>query len=129
MQQHTPEPWKFVRQDKRFDGSQIIGTDGENILFDQYGPDGSTTDANAARIVACVNACAGIPNEYLQNAAHNTRRIIANGQRMNQLLRAVLKSGALAPHSNLYREIETYIHGTSNTSENGEANQVAADNS
>jgi len=57
---HTPEPWTARKKSEKFNASEIIGSDGENILFDDYGPDGQVLDENAIRIVACVNAMDGI---------------------------------------------------------------------
>lgn len=82
-EQHTPEPWKTVRNNGI---SVLIGTDANNIIA---GPDllriiwsdtGSRTDIayvvpfaagdngnyNARRIVACVNACKGMTTEQLE---------------------------------------------------------------
>ena len=66
QQQHTPEPWGL--NDKRSNGWMdnamfVSGNDGSNIVrcYSDFGNE----EANARRIVACVNACAGIPNEVL----------------------------------------------------------------
>ena len=50
---HTPEPWHLVGQD-------IRDADEENIVTGSYGDDPEQAEANANRIVACVNGCAGI---------------------------------------------------------------------
>ncbi len=72
--EHTPEPWSFVedgggsafsfeiRADRRDHGGQIRGI---ALVYADNPDDGSpgTEDtANAARIVQCVNACAGLDN-------------------------------------------------------------------
>jgi hypothetical protein len=62
---HTPEPWE-VR-----DGMVIkaVGDDGAYVAAAVRAPAGHSkeqADANARRIVACVNACAGIPTEDLE---------------------------------------------------------------
>lgn len=48
---HTAEPW-------RQDGQYILNQSDEIFV--------STDEANARRIVACVNACSGIPTECLE---------------------------------------------------------------
>ena len=61
---HTQEPWSFVKicqgvvDIKHDHGTQMIERVGEVI-----------TEENARRIVACVNSCAGIPTEVLENIA------------------------------------------------------------
>lgn len=61
-QQHTPEPWEVC--------AFGIGLHANNIPICQFhnklGDDFPNCEANARRIVACVNACAGIPNEDLE---------------------------------------------------------------
>lgn len=80
MGKHTPEPWALLETPS---GSRII-SNGESFSFNgrespqhiavtckNYGETTSTTKpyregANAARIVACINACAGIPTKQLE---------------------------------------------------------------
>jgi hypothetical protein len=68
VQQHTPEPW-HVRE-KRFRSDRpLIARVGGGLVAQVMCTDGSGTlaeideriEANAERIVACVNACQGIP--------------------------------------------------------------------
>jgi len=70
--QHTPEPWRIgipgtVVADSA-EGITIKGATGpENVEY--YGGNlicESVCNANAARIVACVNACKNVPNDWLQ---------------------------------------------------------------
>jgi hypothetical protein len=62
---HTPEPWKVAPHDEDF--AEIVGSDGSDIVF---GLDTVYVEIeNAARIVACVNACKGLTNEELQSNA------------------------------------------------------------
>lgn len=56
---HTKEPWIYELPDADHEGI-IIGRRGGAVV------DGEFSDDNARRIVACVNACAGIPNEVLE---------------------------------------------------------------
>lgn len=83
MSKHTPEPWE---------ANQVSGTSEYFITeYDEYidadkFPEIARvySEANAARIVACVNACKDIPTEHLENAAENTRKIIANAKAIEQ---------------------------------------------
>lgn len=69
-QTHTPEPWVFSHDlSNTSETSQI--TSGPNVLvrvaaYEFYGPSIDEANANAKRIVACVNACAGITDEQLK---------------------------------------------------------------
>ena len=64
MTKHTPEPWQAHKEDRS--PWVILG-----LSADKYGghpyiaemPGGRDSQANARRIVACVNACAGINPE------------------------------------------------------------------
>ena len=77
MSNHTPEPWKISHDDSTEEWSIITNQHGSIIanVNEETGPElvGSAPVMrkmpgleNARRIVACVNACAGIPNEVLE---------------------------------------------------------------
>lgn len=67
--QHTPEPWAMVQHDYR---PRIITEGARPYVLAEIrrihyplpdeDPHDREADANARRIVACVNACAGIPD-------------------------------------------------------------------
>ena len=68
--EHTPGPWSVA-------GNGWIGTEAEGYLpiwtpfianahADKYGGANAVAKANAERIVACVNACEGIPTSALE---------------------------------------------------------------
>ena len=60
---HSLEPWtKDIVDDDDHDPHELFDTNGELVLGDPY----ILSDANAERIVACVNACAGIPTKTLK---------------------------------------------------------------
>lgn len=62
MSKHTPGPWylKHSGTVASRESGDVIATTGYNVVV------GSTEDEdNAVRIVACVNACAGIENDAL----------------------------------------------------------------
>lgn len=62
-QKHTPEPWKTgAGYEQQEPGVYIYGGDGLIVSSE----DTEITEANARRIVACVNACAGISTEQLE---------------------------------------------------------------
>lgn len=75
MSEHTKEPWHVVDADIGDATTRYIddepGADGERDYYlatVEHG-DPVELEANARRIVACVNACAGISNEALEAAA------------------------------------------------------------
>lgn len=69
MTHHTPEPWEiddeYVQQDGGGDIAicHVLSID-ENI--EGHWGRGKITEANARRIVACVNACRGLPTDELE---------------------------------------------------------------
>lgn len=74
---HTPEPWVI----HRYDHPQLmharistVGEFGESITIAQVCTialqNYEISEANAARIVACVNSCAGFSNEELETLGH-----------------------------------------------------------
>lgn len=65
LMQHTPEPW-IVSGSIRIESEHEHGSVNDGwIIGDMCGSDAK---ANARRIVACVNSCAGIGNEDLESA-------------------------------------------------------------
>lgn len=72
---HTPEPWSVAEESFDNDGiheSVIRGLDGRAAIavtleFGENNP--GMREANARRIVACVNACAGASIESLEEVA------------------------------------------------------------
>ena len=55
---HTPEPWELT-------GSGIVAVGQKDLIGKVFYDGNNNADANAARIVAAVNAVAGIPTEEL----------------------------------------------------------------
>lgn len=95
MSEHTKEPWKVI-----YSGDQHtsdIDARPEGFSFD-VSLALNVGNGNAHRIVACVNACAGIPNEKLESwvtppegqlgAPHGTwaQQLAAAGQQQVELL-------------------------------------------
>lgn len=63
----TPEPWRVKPTDRhKVEGSPFEeGTVVASCWTSSFAPPPDEAAANAARIAACVNACAGIPTEIL----------------------------------------------------------------
>ena len=58
MTPHTPEPWKLT-------GSGIVAEGHKDLIGKVFYDGNNNADDNAARIVACVNGCAGLnPAKY-----------------------------------------------------------------
>ena len=74
MSEHTKEPWGVVSEKWYLNGQpSIVGQNGAGFavaLMAPWGPAVNDSvdkrEANARRIVACVNACAGIPTEAIE---------------------------------------------------------------
>ena len=74
MSEHTKEPWGVVSEKWYLNGQpSIVGRNGAGFavaLMAPWGPAVNDSvdkrEANARRIVACVNACAGIPTEAIE---------------------------------------------------------------
>ena len=69
--EHTPEPWATNGTRIESEHSHGWANDGW-IIAGLEGPD---AEANARRIVACVNACAGIETELLEILTDNDKTI------------------------------------------------------
>lgn len=79
MADHTQEPWLVTGPQKgKIGGYEVVSTvPGTNrydthplVAMMQHSPDRQhVAEADARRIVACVNACAGIPTEALEAGA------------------------------------------------------------
>ena len=61
MSKHTQEPWKVQHPHAGQRGWEIADSSGLNQISQDV------TEANARRIVACVNACAGVDTDLLED--------------------------------------------------------------
>lgn len=93
---HTPEPWSVAEESFDNDGiheSVIRGLDGRAAIavtleFGANNP--GMREANARRIVACVNACEGISTELLECPGGNVAKVAGRLMKQRDNLLAVL---------------------------------------
>ena len=62
---HTKEPW-YALQNKKWGNADYRISNKENDEWANFGQIAYASELNAKRIIACVNACAGITNEALE---------------------------------------------------------------
>lgn len=109
MSEHTPEPW-IAKTDCPGECCWMIYRDGEDdSVFDAINSP-EMREADARRIVACVNACAGIDTSELElskttglnnmAAVHSSfpERLYAIEQQRDELLAALKSLCGLAVH-------------------------------
>jgi hypothetical protein len=81
MSEHTPEPW---------DGKEIpltaagLARTGLGIVYTNHPATAAEAEANARRIVACVNACEGIPTEVLEQMPSGPASLLPMYARLEQ---------------------------------------------
>lgn len=79
---HTPEPWKLAETVRlNIDSARLIRTEQEGIEHGavccfNIGSEGEIAAANAARIVACVNALAGLNPEAVKDTIKAFDRLV-----------------------------------------------------
>ena len=78
-QQHSVEPWKRGT----FNPQCVVDSTDKLIVADYY-EDRDQAEANARRIVACVNACKGISTETLEQVRGNASASVAQLDAMRQ---------------------------------------------
>jgi hypothetical protein len=117
---HTKEPWKSYGRIKVNGvwhvGCAIDGTDKVTALTGYSGAgDEEESIANASRIIACVNACAGIPTEQLEAYPGAVLRVM---QQRDELLAALHKYrdnvlfriGSSSPYREVAQDYFDYIN-------------------
>jgi hypothetical protein len=114
MSAHTPEPWMIEQFVQETPGSGYLDCTGCIVTFDEaYGPmdaERARAEADARRIVACVNALAGIPTKALEAGALGEALRAVNDvevrtrpggdmadQAVNAVLRAILAKLGVKP--------------------------------
>ena len=121
---HTKEPWyysedNYICQDGVTDAGiahVLPYDDGQRGIKSAYG---EITEANARRIVACVNACAGVSNEELEaglpSLIHDLVRKMAELERQKaELVEALNKYGDHRPSCTFYPSDPDMIDPLSN---------------
>ena len=64
---HTAEPWERMFPNDSDGYDSVADSHGNGIFQGEY-YEPTCSPADARRIVACVNACAGIPTEFLEGS-------------------------------------------------------------
>lgn len=113
MSKHTPEPWA-IHEDAS--GDIFISGSYHTYIAEIGNPDEDGAAADARRIVACVNACAGLPTEQLESGPLGG---ILNGaaglvSQCDDLLKVK------EDHDRLVRELDVLLNGV-----DGAANQAS----
>lgn len=98
---HTPEPWKVEQVSNTFfiDPVNLNSRSNQSILK----MIGNIQDVNANRIVAAVNACAGIPTDMLEEGIIG--KAIADFEMMQEAEKIMLKTLAELRLENLHLKI------------------------
>lgn len=68
---HTKEPWTYYPEENGLEWGIDAGEWGIAICAAAPGPSNETAEDNARRIVACVNACTGIPTNHIEDGSAN----------------------------------------------------------
>ena len=108
MSGHTKEPWDW--SEHKFNSAPFEGTlDAECGIYPPLGESGPVAIAsgkeNARRIVACVNACAGIPTDDLE--ACPDRGLFHLADHANQLV--IQRDELLAALENLLKAADLFF--------------------
>jgi len=93
---HTQGPWRFVPWHIEEGSSAVRAPDGHLICS-------TASDANARRIVACVNALAGIPIEAIESGVVAE---LAEAARLALLWQAVIDPDAYTRLANALAKLE-----------------------
>lgn len=96
MSKHTAGPWFAQYDDNGFYeiASEVVSL---RLAF-TYG-EGETDEANARRIVACVNACEGVPTARLEaGAADVLAYSMEIKKQRDELLATIIAAASLAHH-------------------------------
>lgn len=91
---HSPEPWKAAPYTGPVPAFRMfsVTTDNGEFVCATGGENADTAFGNLERIVACVNACRGIPTECLETIANTVRSALDAGN----AIYAELANGKLA---------------------------------
>ena len=94
MSKHTPEPWAVETELNH----HIVSSDGKYIVFFGWEQFPENYEANRARIIACVNALAGLNPEAVPNVVEALREAInwAEGYAQGGVIPEYLKAARAA---------------------------------
>ena len=67
MSEHTKEPWSYRKTGQHWNNESLINIEINYGDHEECIADTVYTEADARRIIACVNACAGLDTELLEN--------------------------------------------------------------
>jgi hypothetical protein len=85
---HSPEPWKLHQRSERPGDVDVADANDQCVLETDWVP-GELERADYERIVACVNACQGIPdiNGTISMIADMKVAILTNDQELLEIVR------------------------------------------
>lgn len=107
MSNHAPEPWKYTEDNDYGDAyEKIVDANGDVVANNVGYYPHAVTKENQRRIVACVNACTGVPTEKLETTATMPR--LATGSLAN-LERAIKAEEQLAAVTAQRDELKAYL--------------------
>lgn len=75
MSEHTKEPWHIDKYDAIIADGEILNLGATVSIPMGSGERRDKGKVNARRIVACVNACAGIPTEWLESKSELAKEL------------------------------------------------------
>ena len=107
MSNHTPEPWRVGRAGSVVSDTPVPGMGGSDAV-EYYGGHligESIIEANARRIVACVNACRGLGTDELEQ--HGLVSLLATQR--DELLAALQRLISSDPHVEMFPTSELEI--------------------
>jgi hypothetical protein len=108
---HTPEPWGFDKNDE--DNLFVFSKAKICNLYNTIGTEYDEAEANAARIVACVNACAGMEDpaaEIERLKAQRAELVMGKADIAIQGADAAIQgSDATIQRNTLFRAIKSHV--------------------
>ena len=95
MSTHTPEPWVIepwggIEKDGIFKGNLSVMSGRWSVAIIQ-GDNEKPVEANARRIVACVNALAGVPTDHIERFNQSSIKDFSRDLSVREELLAALK--------------------------------------
>jgi len=95
MSEHTKEPWRIDKYDAIIAGGETLNIGATVSIPMGSGERKDRGMANARRIVACVNACAGVETEWLERCAVGIGALFSLDYWSNQVIRLKLEKHEL----------------------------------